>query len=260
MGFDPDRLYPTVHPDDEDAFRIWRDEIGVPEERIGKLSDNWWGPVGPTGPNGPDSEIYFDLGPEGGEIGGGPGESDRYLEVWNNVFMEFMQEPDGNRNPLPKQNVDTGMGLERLTMLMQGVYSIYDSDLYQTIIQKAAGLAGVTYGADEETDRALRVIADHSRAATFLISDGVLPGNEGRSYVLRRVLRRAIRFGRRLGLQDPFLSDMADIVIQQFGERLSESARTGKSDQTGADLRRRIVWSHAQRGTWSFSDRSHETP
>ncbi len=218
MGLPADRLYPTVHPTDEDAFRIWRDEIGVPEERIGKLSDNWWGPVGPTGPNGPDSEIYFDLGPEAGEIGDGPGESPRFLEIWNNVFMEFFQAPDGSRTPLPKQNVDTGMGLERLTAMMQGVSSIYDTDLYQTIISRAGELAGVTYGADADADVALRVIADHARGATFLISDGVLPGNEGRSYVLRRILRRAIRYGRRLGLTQPFMAEMARVVIGQFGD------------------------------------------
>ncbi|CAN5552356.1 alanine--tRNA ligase [soil metagenome] len=218
LGLDPERLYPTVHPDDHDAYAIWRDEINVPESRIGQLHDNWWGPVGPTGPNGPDSEIYFDLGPDVGEIGDGPGESNRFLEVWNNVFMEFVQAPDGTREPLPKQHVDTGMGLERLTALMQGVGSIYDTDLYQDIIQRASALSGVDYGSDEESDRSLRVIADHSRAATFLISDGVLPGNEGRSYVLRRVLRRAIRYGRRLGLTHPFLSEMAAVVVDQFGE------------------------------------------
>ena len=216
MGLDPERLYPTVHPDDEDAYAIWRDEIGVPEERIGKLADNWWGPVGPTGPNGPDSEIYFDLGPEHGDTGEGPGDGSRYLEIWNNVFMEFLQHPDGSRVKLPKQHVDTGMGLERLTMLMQRGRSVYDTDLYQAIIQRAAGLAGVEYGADEATGRALRVIADHTRGSTFLISDGVLPGNEGRSYVLRRLLRRAIRHGRQLGLNGPFLAEMAGVVIDQF--------------------------------------------
>jgi alanyl-tRNA synthetase len=217
MGLPAERLYPTVHPTDEDAYRIWNEEIGVPQERIGKLSDNWWGPVGPTGPNGPDSEIYFDLGPDAGEIGDGPGESSRFLEIWNNVFMEFFQSPDGSRTPLPKQNVDTGMGLERLTAIMQGVSSIYDTDLYQTIIARAGELSGVTYGADAESDVALRVIADHARGATFLISDGVLPGNEGRSYVLRRILRRAIRYGRRLGLTRPFMAEMARVVIGQFG-------------------------------------------
>ena len=217
MGLDPERLYPTVHPDDHDAYAIWRDEIKVPEERIGKLEDNWWGPVGSTGPNGPDSEIYFDLGPEAGDIGDGPGESSRFLEIWNNVFMEFFQNADGSRTPLPRQNVDTGMGLERLTMLMQAGRSIYDTDMYQVIIQRAGKLSGVSYGEDEESDRALRVIADHARGATFLISDGVLPGNEGRSYVLRRILRRAIRHGRRLGLERPFMAEMAGVVIDQFG-------------------------------------------
>jgi alanyl-tRNA synthetase len=218
MGLPAERLYPTVHPDDHDAYAIWRDQIGVPAERIGKLSDNWWGPVGNSGPNGPDSEIYFDLGPEAGDTGEGPGDGSRYLEIWNNVFMEFLQAPDGSRTPLPSQHVDTGMGLERLTMVMQGAKSIYDIDLYQAIIQSAAGLADVTYGVDAKTDRSLRVVADHIRGSTFLIADGVLPGNEGRSYVLRRILRRAVRNGRQLGLDKPFLAELADVVVAQFGE------------------------------------------
>jgi alanyl-tRNA synthetase len=222
MGLPAERLFPTVHPDDTDAYAIWRDQIGVPEERIDKLSDNWWGPVGNSGPNGPDSEIYFDLGPEAGDTGEGPGDGSRYLEIWNNVFMEFFQSPDGSRTPLPKQNVDTGMGLERLTMLMQGAKSIYEIDLYQTIISSTAAMAGVTYGVDTKTDRSLRVIADHIRGSTFLIADGVLPGNEGRSYVLRRILRRAIKNGRQLGLEKPFLSDLADVVIAQFGDNYPE--------------------------------------
>src|SRR4029079_18221401 len=167
--------------------------------------------VGPTGPNGPDSEIYFDRGAEHG-CGApdcAPGcDCERYLELWNNVFMEFFQAPDGTRTPLPRQNVDTGMGLERLAMVMQGVESIYDIDLYQAIIQRVAALAGVQYGEEPEIDRALRIIADHARGSTFLIADGVLPGNEGRSYVLRRILRRAIRAVRKLGLEDPFLASV----------------------------------------------------
>lgn len=226
LGIPEDRLYPTVHPDDEDALRIWRDEIGIPDERIGRLSDNWWGPVGPTGPNGPDSEIYFDLGPE---FGTGlpdfpPGEGERYLEVWNNVFMEFVQAADGSRTPLPRQHVDTGMGLERLVMVMQGVSSVYDTDLYQAIIQRVAALAGVSYGRDADTDRALRIVADHARSGTFLIADGVLPGNEGRAYVLRRILRRAIRAGRKLGLTDPFLASVSNVVIDQFAHHYPELA------------------------------------
>jgi len=218
LGIPAGRLYPTVHPDDAFAYDVWRNEIGVPEERIGKLSDNWWGPVGPTGPNGPDSEIYYDLGPEFDDGSGlGPGDNDRYLEVWNNVFMEFIQTPDGSRTPLPNQHVDTGMGLERLAMVMQGARSVYDTDLYQPIIQRAASLSGREYGLDAATDSALRIIADHARGGTFLISDGVLPGNEGRAYVLRRILRRAVRAGRTIGIGRPFLADMASMVIDQFG-------------------------------------------
>ena len=225
MGIPGDLLHPTIHPDDHDALTIWRDEIGIPDERIGRLSDNWWGPVGATGPNGPDSEIYFDRGEEHGcgLATCAPGcDCPRYLEVWNNVFMEFFQSPDGSRVPLPKQNVDTGMGLERLAMVMQGVNSLYDIDLYQAIIQRAATLAGVEYGADVETDKALRIIADHTRGSTFLIADGVLPGNEGRSYVLRRIMRRAIRSGRKLGLEEPFLADVAGVVINQFAHHHPE--------------------------------------
>ncbi|HEU0115688.1 MAG TPA: alanine--tRNA ligase, partial [Thermomicrobiales bacterium] len=235
LGIPGDRLYPTVHPADEDAYAIWRDDIGVPAERIGKLDDNWWGPVGPTGPNGPDSEIYFDRGPAHGcgLATCGPGcDCPRFLELWNNVFMEFFQGPDGARSPLPRQNVDTGMGLERLAMVMQQVDSLYDIDLYQAIIQRAAAVADVRYGADAETDRALRIVADHARGATFLVADGVLPGNEGRAYVLRRILRRAIRAGRKLGLERPFLAEVASVVVEQFAghhpelrERQSQIAR-----------------------------------
>ncbi len=225
LGIPADRLYPTVHPDDAEALRIWRDDIGIAEERIGRLDDNWWGPVGPTGPNGPDSEIYFDRGPEHGcgEPDCAPGcDCERYLEVWNNVFMEFVQLPDGSRTPLPRVHVDTGMGLERLVMVMQGADSVYDIDLYQAIIQHVAGLADVTYGIDAEHDRALRIIADHARGGAFLIADGVLPGNEGRSYVLRRILRRAVRAGRKLGLEEPFLAGVAGMVIDQFAVHYRE--------------------------------------
>ncbi len=225
MGLPADRLYPTVHPDDEEALAIWRDEIGVPDHQISALDDNWWGPVGPTGPNGPDSEIYFDRGEEYGtdpETAFPGGDSPRFLEVWNNVFMQYFQAPDGSRTPLPRQHVDTGMGLERLVMVMQGVESVYDIDLYQTIIQRAAALANVTYGVDPDTDRALRIIADHVRGATFLIADGVLPGNEGRAYVLRRILRRAVRSGHKLGLEQPFLAAIANVVIEQFAHHHPE--------------------------------------
>ena len=221
MKIPAERLYPTIHTDDDESFHIWRDEIGVPEERIHRLSDNWWA-AGPTGPNGPDSEIYFDWGehlqPDAKPGDDGP----RFLEVWNNVFMQFNTTPDGVRSPMPKPSVDTGMGLERLVQVVQGGKSLYDTDLYQPIIQRAASLSGKTYGVDPQIDRSLRIIADHIRGSVFLIGDGVLPGNEGRSYVLRRVLRKAIRHGRTLGIEDAFLGEMAEIVISEFGEQYTE--------------------------------------
>ena len=220
MGLPAERLYPSVHPEDDDSYRLWTEEIGVPAQRIVKLDDNWWGPVGISGPNGPDSEVYFDLGDAFDDGSGtGVGDNPRYLEVWNNVFMQYFQSPDGSRAPLPRQHVDTGMGLERLAMVMQGGRSVYDSDLYQPIIQRAAELAGHAYGANPEIDRSLRIIADHARGGTFLISDGVLPGNEGRGYVLRRILRRAIRAGRRIGIDRQFMAEMAGIIINEFGDQ-----------------------------------------
>ncbi|HEU0164062.1 MAG TPA: alanine--tRNA ligase, partial [Thermomicrobiales bacterium] len=221
MNIPADRLYPTIHPDDDEAYAIWRDEIGVPEDRIYKLEDNWWR-AGPTGPNGPDSEIYFDWGehlqPDAKPGDDGP----RFLEVWNNVFMQFNTTPDGVSSLMPKPSVDTGMGLERLVQVVQGGKSLYDTDLYQPIIQRAAMLAGKAYGIDPQLDRSLRIIADHIRGSVFLIGDGVLPGNEGRSYVLRRVLRKAIRHGRMLGIEGAFLGEMATIVIDEFGGQYPE--------------------------------------
>ncbi len=224
MHIPAERLYPTVHPDDEESYAIWRDQIGVPEERIYKLEDNWWR-AGPTGPNGPDSEVYVDRGAHlgCGEETCAPGcECERFLEVWNNVFMEFNTTPDGTTTPLPKPSVDTGMGLERLVMLAQGGRTMYDTDLFQPIIQKAASMAGVRYDRDPQTDKALRVITDHLRGATFLVADGVLPGNEGRAYVLRRVVRRAVRHARLIGLDGPFVGEIADLVIEMYGKNNPE--------------------------------------
>ena len=219
MGLPPERLYPTTHPDDIEAWEIWRDQIGVPEERLSTLSDNWWA-AGPVGPNGPDSEIYFDRGESWGtdEDNATPGsDGPRFLELWNNVFMQFNTSPDGVTTPLAKPCVDTGMGLERLILLVQGARTMYDTDDYQPLVQTVASLAGVTYDVDPQTDRSIRIVADHIRGATFLIGDGVLPGNEGRSYVLRRILRKAIRHGRQLGIQQSFLPQLGEIVINQFG-------------------------------------------
>ncbi len=224
FGTDASRWYPTVHDMDQYAYDFWHEGIGIPVDRIRKLGDeeNWWGPVGETGPDGPDSEIYFDRGPEYGcgrpDCGPACEHCDRYLETWNLVFMEFYKEKDGSQRPLPRKNIDTGMGLERISMILQGKPSVFETDLYFPIVERAADLAGVHYQETARIDRSLRVIADHTRAVTFLVSDGVLPGNEGRSYVLRRVLRRAIRHGRLLGLDRPFLVQLVDVVIEMFGK------------------------------------------
>src|SRR5207248_19709 len=185
-------------------------------EAIVRLEDNWWGPPGSSGPCGHDSEIYYDRGIEHGcgRADCKPGcECERFLEIWNLVFMQFYQDLDGARTPLPKKNIDTGLGLERLTMIMQGKVSVFDTDAFRSIIDHFAAIANTTYGANPKSDTSLRVIADHSRALVFLAADGVLPSNEGRGYIFRRILRRAVRHGKLLGLDKPFLSEAADTVI-----------------------------------------------
>lgn len=220
MHFPGERLYPTVHPEDEESLAIWRDDIGIPEDRIGKLDDNWW-QAGPTGPNGPDSEVYFDRGEQWGcgEEACAPGcDCPRYLELWNNVFMQYNTTPDGVRTPLERPSVDTGMGLERLVLLIQGARTMYETDFYQPIVSRICGLAGISYGNNPQVDHSVRVVADHVRGSVFLIGDGVLPGNEGRAYVLRRVLRKAIRHGHLLGIEENFMAELARGVISQFGD------------------------------------------
>jgi alanyl-tRNA synthetase len=219
LGFDPDKLWPTIFPDDEVAFELWQRVAGVPASRIIRLEENWW-EAGPIGPNGPDSEIYVDRGAElsCGRSTCAPGcDCPRFLEVWNLVFMQFSRDENGVSTPLPRQNIDTGMGLERLTMLLQGKSTVYETDVFEPIIQRAAEIAGVHYRADDRTDFALRVVADHSRSITFLIADAVIPSNEGRGYVLRRLLRRAVRFGRLLGIQKPFLTEIVSTVVSMLG-------------------------------------------
>ena len=241
----PDRLYVTIHLDDDEAYQLWRDSIGVAEERIYRYgdSDNWWGPAGTEGPTGPCTEIHYDGGEEKGcgpmvppdqltaifrrerdtgEVQDIPGchpncDCERFVEMWNLVFMQFYQDPERNRTPLPAPSVDTGMGLERAAAVLQNKPNVYETDLFRPIIDKACELSGKSYGQDRETDYALRVVAEHARASSFLIGDGVVPGNEGRGYVLRRVIRRAIRYGRRLGLAQPFLTQVAEMVLARFG-------------------------------------------
>jgi len=217
-----DRLWASIYHDDEEAFALWQ-ELALPASRIVRLGkeENFWGPAGETGPCGPCSEIFYDRGREVGcgRAGCAPGcDCERFLEIWNLVFMEYDQDGEGSLTPLPQQNIDTGMGLERTAVVMQGVGSVYETDLFSPIVARASELVGRSYGQVEEVDRSLRIIAEHGRAISFLIGDGVLPSNEGRGYVLRRILRRAVRHGRLLGREGPFLEEIALVVIRLMGE------------------------------------------
>lgn len=220
-----ERLWVTIYPDDDETFALWQEIAGMPPEKIVRLPENWWGPAGATGPCGPDTEIFIDRGPRFGcgKPDCKPGcDCERYLEIWNLVLMQFNRGPDGKDTPLPRPSIDTGAGLERLTMVLNNMESVYDTDLFAPIIQCAADLVGTRYGADPKTDYSLRVIADHSRAVTFLVTDGVLPSNEGRGYILRRVLRRAVRHGHFLGLDEPFLTKTATVVKEIMGQAYPE--------------------------------------
>lgn len=215
IGFDPERLYVTVHPEDEEAYRIWAEDIQLPEERLIRLEGNFWD-IG-EGPSGPNSEIFYDRGEKYGDDFSDPelypgGENERYLEIWNLVFSEFNHNPDGTYTPLPKQNIDTGMGLERMASVIQDVPTNFETDLFMPIIREVEKLSGVSYGASEETDTAFKVIADHVRTVAFAIGDGALPSNEGRGYVLRRLLRRAVRYAKQIQLNEPFMYKLVEIV------------------------------------------------
>ena len=218
VGFDPERLYPSVYEKDDEAFNIWRDEIGIPESRITRLGkeDNFW--EHGSGPCGPCSEIYFDRGEEYGcgKPDCAPGcDCDRYMEVWNNVFSQFDNDGNGNYSDLIQKNIDTGMGLERLAVVCQGVDSLFDVDTVMNITHKVSEITGAHYGDSHKTDVSLRVITDHIRASVMMISDGILPSNEGRGYVLRRLLRRAARHGKLLGVNEPFLYQVVDMVVHE---------------------------------------------
>ena len=224
-GLDPARLYPTIFEADDEADGLWRRITGLPAERILRFGekDNFWA-MGDTGPCGPCSEILYDLGasPAGHADCGPTCDCGRYLEIWNLVFMQYERDAAGTLHPLPAPSIDTGMGLERLTSVLQGKLSNYDTDLFMPLIQETEGIAGVRYGGDPRGDLSLRIIADHSRAGAFLVADGVLPSNEGRGYVLRKILRRALRHGRMLGLHEPFLHRLADTVIDRMGDVYDE--------------------------------------
>ena len=218
VGLEADRLYPSIYLDDDEAFDIWNKEIGIPKERIFRFGkeDNFW--EHGSGPCGPCSEIYYDRGPEFGC--GKPGctvgcDCDRYIEIWNNVFSQFDNDGQGHYTELKQKNIDTGMGLERLACVCQNVESLFDVDTVMNITHKVSELTGAHYGETEKRDVSLRVITDHIRSATFMICDGILPSNEGRGYVLRRLLRRAARHGKLLGVNDPFLYQVVDTVIHE---------------------------------------------
>ena len=224
-----EHLWVSVYLDDDESFEYWR-KLGFPEEKIVRLGeeDNFWGPAGDSGPCGPCSEIHFDFGVEAGcgKPECGPGcDCGRFSEIWNLVFTQYNQDLSGKREPLPRPNIDTGMGLERTAAMMQGVSSVYDTNLFAPLRNKISELTGMKYGKSPNSDQAIRIVAEHSRGITFLIADGVLPSNEGRGYVLRRVLRKACFFGRKLGTEEPFMGEMAEMVISKMGHVYPELAR-----------------------------------
>lgn len=215
IGWDPELLSVTIHPEDHEAFELWNKKIGIPEERIIRLEGNFWD-IG-EGPSGPNTEIFYDRGPEYGDDPTDPelypgGENERYLEVWNLVFSQFNHNPDGTYTPLPKKNIDTGMGLERMASVVQNVPTNFDTDLFIPIIRATEEISGVKYGEDKEKDTAFKVVADHIRTVAFAVGDGALPSNEGRGYVLRRLLRRAVRYAKQININRPFMYELVPVV------------------------------------------------
>ncbi|HNL32614.1 MAG TPA: alanine--tRNA ligase, partial [Pseudomonadales bacterium] len=222
LGLPKARLWVTIFHEDQEAERIWLDEIGIDPQRFSRLGDasNFWS-MGETGPCGPCTEIFYDHGSEvaGGPPGSPDEDGDRYIEIWNLVFMQFNRLPDGRLEPLPKPSVDTGMGLERIAAVMQGVHSNYQIDLFRHLLEAAARITGRQ---DAHTNDSLKVIVDHIRSSSFLIADGVIPGNEGRGYVLRRIIRRALRHGHKLGVKQPFFHRLVAALAQQMGAAYPE--------------------------------------
>lgn len=261
LGLPRERFAITVHDTDEEALGLWQD-VGVPASRIYKFgdADNWWGPAGDEGPCGPCSELHYDFGegrgclqsdcgPNCENIMNAAGEvCNRYVELWNLVFMQFYHHLDGHRTPLPAPSIDTGLGLERAAVVMQDVPTIYETDIFRPMVQHAEEIAAKRWGADRDTDYALAAIAEHGRSATFLIADGVVPGNEGRGYVLRRLIRRAIRHGRLLGLEDPFLGNIAEVTIDKMGGVYPELANNQEFIYTVIRLEEERFFQNADRG------------
>ena len=221
LGLPAEKLWVTVFTEDDEAYDIWAKEIGVPEDRISRIGekDNFWS-MGDTGPCGPCSEVFYDHGPEvwGGPPGTPEEDGDRFIEIWNLVFMQYNRQADGTMEPLPDPSIDTGMGLERIAAILQGVHSNYETDTFQALIKAAAQAVGT----DDLQSKSLRVIADHIRSCSFLIVDGVMPSNEGRGYVLRRIIRRAVRHGHLLGAKQAFFYQLVDELVNQMGDAYPE--------------------------------------
>ncbi|MGM7702130.1 alanine--tRNA ligase [Pseudalkalibacillus sp. Hm43] len=221
LGIDPEKLAVTIHPEDDEAHDIWHNEIGLPKEKIIRLEENFWD-IG-EGPSGPNTEIFFDRGEQYGNDPNDPelfpgGENERHLEIWNLVFSQFNHNPDGSYTPLPKKNIDTGMGLERVICALQDAPTNYETDLFMPMIEATEKISGVEYGKSKEIDTAFKVIADHIRTVTFAVADGALPSNEGRGYVLRRLVRRAIRFSKQLDISKPFMYELVPVVADVMKE------------------------------------------
>jgi alanyl-tRNA synthetase len=272
LKLEPERLWATIFLDDDESFDYWR-EVGVPEEKILRFGEeeNFWGPAGDSGPCGPCSEIHYDFGREFGC--GRPScrpncDCGRFSEIWNLVFTQYDQDREGNRTPLARPNIDTGMGLERTAAVLQGKTTVYDTDLFAPLIKRISELSGRKYGSDEASDVAMRVVVEHGRGIAFLIADGVLPSNEGRGYVLRRVLRRTSLFGRRLGLEKPFIDSIAEATIELMGGVYpelkkrrdfilqvveDEETRFGSTLSTGLELLDDIVAEAAEKGRKEIS-------
>lgn len=241
ISFDPDKLAVTIYPEDDEAFEIWHQKVGLPKERIIRLEENFWD-IG-EGPCGPNTEIFYDRGEAYGNDPDDPemfpgGENERHLEIWNLVFSQFNHNPDGSYTPLPKKNIDTGMGLERMVSVIQDARTNFDTDLFVPLIQETERLSGKTYGDDDQADTAFKVIADHIRTVTFAVSDGALPSNEGRGYVLRRLLRRAVRYAKQLGLDDAFMYKLVPVVgsimtefYPEVGEKADFIAKVVKTEE-----------------------------
>lgn len=221
-AMDPEKLSVTVYPEDEEAKRIWHEVVGLPQDRIIELEENFWD-IG-AGPSGPNTEIFYDRGQEYNDLeeddpeSFAGGENERWLEIWNIVFSQFNHLPDDTYEPLPNQNIDAGMGLERMTALSQDALTNFETDLFLPIIEKISAISGESYGQDEDKDTSFRIIADHIRAVTFAVSDGALPSNDGRGYILRRLIRRSVLHGQKLGIQEPFLTDLVPVVNEVMGD------------------------------------------